>query len=132
MLTNIFLLCQVRDNIQIYPEQLREVPFSEVEKCDILWTDTTRSESYDQLKSNQRINHFPRMHEIATKSSFAKLVNTHRSIFSQHFDFAPATWELPQDRIACEKAVRLATECPSPKTFILKPTSGLQGTTCFN
>lgn len=114
----------MRNLLRRHPDQICEVPYADMAKSEIVWTDHSQSGIYAHLLPHQRVNHLPQMHAIVTKSSLAKLLNLHRRMFaSDAFAFVPPTWELPQDRIACEKAMRHAPHA----TYIVKPTSGLQG-----
>jgi tubulin polyglutamylase TTLL6/13 len=112
---------------------LYEVPFGDMAKAVIIWSEqsfqktklTSSSSLYDQLLPYQKLSHFPLMCRIVTKSSLGKILKQQRKMFPNDYQFLPDTWELPQERISCEKSVR---SNKSKTTYILKPTKGLQGT----
>ncbi|GIQ89663.1 tubulin-tyrosine ligase/Tubulin polyglutamylase [Kipferlia bialata] len=65
---------------------------------NLLWTDRSITpERLMKMKSYQRINHFPGMHEITRKDALAKNLNRMRKQFGDQFDFYPQSWHLPYD-----------------------------------
>lgn len=67
---------------------------------DIFWMDGAGQRNLDrfaQLKTYQRINHFPGMNIICRKNELGKLLNFMHRRFPKDFDFYPKTWMMPQD-----------------------------------
>ena len=67
---------------------------------DIFWMDGAGSrhlERFQQLKSHQRINHFPGMNILCRKNELGKLLNFMHRRFPKEFDFYPKTWLMPHD-----------------------------------
>ncbi|EGF78801.1 hypothetical protein BATDEDRAFT_26123 [Batrachochytrium dendrobatidis JAM81] len=64
----------------------------------LFWIDTGVSmERVLEMKLNQRINHFPGMHEICRKDHLARNFTRLSRIFPKDYNFFPKTWILPND-----------------------------------
>ncbi|MBN3308926.1 TTLL6 polyglutamylase, partial [Amia calva] len=101
---------------------LREV--SEDEEWILYWTDFSVSmERIMDMKSYQRINHFPGMNEICRKDLLARNMNRMLKLFPKDYVIFPKTWCLPSDYIDFQAYCRTKKN----KTFICKPDSGCQG-----
>ena len=60
---------------------------------------------FSQLKSYQRINHFPGMSIVCRKNELGKLLNAMQTKYGKEFEFYPRTWVLPRDLRAFEAYV---------------------------
>ena len=57
-----------------------------------------RSQVYQNLTSFQKVNHFPRTHEITKKDNLFKNITKMQSLHGKrHYNFIPETYALPQD-----------------------------------
>jgi Tubulin-tyrosine ligase family. len=57
-----------------------------------------RSQVYQNLTNNQKVNHFPRTHEITKKDSLFKNISKMQSLYGKrHYNFIPETYVLPVD-----------------------------------
>ncbi|XP_059938167.1 tubulin polyglutamylase TTLL6 [Mesoplodon densirostris] len=80
-----------------------------------------------EIKSYQKINHFPGMTEICRKDLLARNMSRMLKIFPKDFHFFPRTWCLPADWGDLQKYSRSRKN----KTYICKPDSGCQGRGVF-
>ncbi|XP_058531842.1 tubulin polyglutamylase TTLL6 [Ochotona princeps] len=80
-----------------------------------------------EMKSYQKINHFPGMSEICRKDLLARNMSRMLKMFPKDFHFFPRTWCLPADWGDLQAYSRLRKN----KTFICKPDSGCQGRGIF-
>ncbi|XP_008269563.1 tubulin polyglutamylase TTLL6 isoform X1 [Oryctolagus cuniculus] len=80
-----------------------------------------------EMKSYQKINHFPGMSEICRKDLLARNMSRMLKMFPKDFHFFPKTWCLPADWGDLQAYSRLRKN----KTFICKPDSGCQGRGIF-
>lgn len=86
-----------------------------------------RSNVYASLSRWQKVNHFPRSHEITKKDSLFKNLAKMQSLHgARHFDFIPETYVLPNDKAALEEAMRYSSE-----KWIFKPAAKSQGKGIF-
>lgn len=84
----------VRRAAQLYG--LREG--GENEDWTLFWTDYSVSlERVMEMKSYQKINHFPGMSEICRKDLLARNMGRMLKMFPKDFHFFPRTWCLPAD-----------------------------------
>ena len=101
---------------------------------DIYWSDGSRgiNELIRNSKHFQRMNHFPGMNEIYSKSTLAKTLQKMKTVNKESYTFYPTTWELPQ---AYAEVVKYLTSKRSQSDFqtclILKPKSGAKGEGIF-
>ncbi|XP_077020779.1 tubulin polyglutamylase TTLL6 isoform X6 [Tamandua tetradactyla] len=80
-----------------------------------------------EMKSYQKINHFPGMSEICRKDLLARNMNRLLKMFPKDFHFFPRTWCLPADWGDLQSYSRSRKN----KTYICKPDSGCQGRGIF-
>ncbi|XP_069884382.1 tubulin polyglutamylase TTLL6 isoform X3 [Dipodomys merriami] len=80
-----------------------------------------------EMKSYQKINHFPGMTEICRKDLLARNMSRMLKMFPKEFHFFPRTWCLPADWGALQRYSRSRKN----KTYICKPDSGCQGRGIF-
>ncbi|XP_027623135.1 tubulin polyglutamylase TTLL6 isoform X2 [Tupaia chinensis] len=80
-----------------------------------------------EMKSYQKINHFPGMSEICRKDLLARNMNRMSKMFPKDFHFFPKTWCLPADWGDLQTYSRSRKN----KTYICKPDSGCQGRGIF-
>ncbi|XP_077020775.1 tubulin polyglutamylase TTLL6 isoform X2 [Tamandua tetradactyla] len=94
----------------------------------LYWTDYSVSlERVMEMKSYQKINHFPGMSEICRKDLLARNMNRLLKMFPKDFHFFPRTWCLPADWGDLQSYSRSRKN----KTYICKPDSGCQGRGIF-
>ncbi|GAB1610527.1 tubulin polyglutamylase ttll6-like [Argonauta hians] len=97
---------------------------SENEDWLLFWTDySVALDRAMEMKSYQKINHFPGMNEICRKDLLARNMTRMRKLFPKDYDIFPKTWCLPADYGDFQAFVRQKKN----KTYILKPESGCQG-----
>ncbi|KAL1778848.1 tubulin polyglutamylase TTLL6 [Sigmodon hispidus] len=80
-----------------------------------------------EMKSYQKINHFPGMSEICRKDLLARNMSRMLKLFPKDFHFFPRTWCLPADWGDLQTYSRSRKN----KTYICKPDSGCQGRGIF-
>nr|XP_031324122.1 tubulin polyglutamylase TTLL6 [Camelus dromedarius] len=80
-----------------------------------------------EMKSYQKINHFPGMSEICRKDLLARNMGRMLKMFPKDFHFFPRTWCLPADWGDLQNYSRSRKN----KTYICKPDSGCQGRGIF-
>ncbi|XP_012933199.1 tubulin polyglutamylase TTLL6 isoform X1 [Heterocephalus glaber] len=80
-----------------------------------------------EMKSYQKINHFPGMSEICRKDLLARNMSRMLKMFPKDFHFFPRTWCLPADWGGLQTYSRSRKN----KTYICKPDSGCQGRGIF-
>ncbi|XP_025714973.2 tubulin polyglutamylase TTLL6 isoform X3 [Callorhinus ursinus] len=80
-----------------------------------------------EMKSYQKINHFPGMSEICRKDLLARNMSRMLKMFPKDFHFFPKTWCLPADWGDLQNYSRSRKN----KTYICKPDSGCQGRGIF-
>ncbi|XP_048645532.1 tubulin polyglutamylase TTLL6 isoform X5 [Marmota marmota marmota] len=94
----------------------------------LYWTDYSVSlERVMDMKSYQKINHFPGMSEICRKDLLARNMSRMLKMFPKDFHFFPRTWCLPADWGDLQTYSRSRKN----KTYICKPDSGCQGRGIF-
>ncbi|XP_053120915.1 tubulin polyglutamylase TTLL6 isoform X2 [Hemicordylus capensis] len=105
---------------------LREA--GEVDDWTLYWTDYSVSlDRVMEMKSYQKINHFPGMSEICRKDLLARNMSRMLKLFPKEFNFFPRTWCLPADYGELQAFGRSKKH----KTYICKPDSGCQGRGIF-
>ncbi|XP_066485363.1 tubulin polyglutamylase TTLL6 [Tiliqua scincoides] len=80
-----------------------------------------------EMKSYQKINHFPGMSEICRKDLLARNMGRMLKLFPKEFNFFPRAWCLPADYGELQAYGRSKKH----KTYICKPDSGCQGRGIF-
>nr|XP_023419632.1 tubulin polyglutamylase TTLL6 [Cavia porcellus] len=94
----------------------------------LYWTDYSVSlERVMEMKSYQKINHFPGMSEICRKDLLARNMSRMLKLFPKDFHFFPRTWCLPADWGGLQTYSRSRKN----KTYICKPDSSCQGRGIF-
>uniref|UniRef100_A0A7M4EIC2 Tubulin tyrosine ligase like 6 n=1 Tax=Crocodylus porosus TaxID=8502 RepID=A0A7M4EIC2_CROPO len=94
----------------------------------LYWTDCSVSlDRVIEMKSYQKINHFPGMSEICRKDLLARNMSRMLKLFPKEFNFFPRTWCLPADY----GDLQAYSRSRKYKTYICKPDSGCQGRGIF-
>uniref|UniRef100_A0A8C9CVP8 Tubulin tyrosine ligase like 6 n=1 Tax=Phocoena sinus TaxID=42100 RepID=A0A8C9CVP8_PHOSS len=94
----------------------------------LYWTDYSVSLGrVMEIKSYQKINHFPGTTEICRKDLLARNMSRMLKIFPKDFHFFPRTWCLPADWGDLQNYSRSRKN----KVYICKPDSGCQGRGIF-
>ncbi|XP_058039579.1 tubulin polyglutamylase TTLL6 isoform X3 [Ahaetulla prasina] len=105
---------------------LREA--TETDDWTLYWTDYSVSlDRVIEMKSYQKINHFPGMTEICRKDLLARNMSKMLKLYPKEFNFVPKTWCLPADYGELQAFGRSKKH----KTYICKPDSGCQGKGIF-
>uniref|UniRef100_G1KFB6 Tubulin tyrosine ligase like 6 n=1 Tax=Anolis carolinensis TaxID=28377 RepID=G1KFB6_ANOCA len=105
---------------------LREA--GELDDWTLFWTDYSVSlDRVMEMKTYQKVNHFPGMSEICRKDLLARNMSRMLKLFPKEFNFFPRTWCLPADYGELQAFGRLKKS----KTYICKPDSGCQGRGIF-
>nr|XP_032647336.1 tubulin polyglutamylase TTLL6 isoform X1 [Chelonoidis abingdonii] len=105
---------------------LREA--GENDEWNLYWTDYSVSlDRVMEMKSYQKINHFPGMSEICRKDLLARNMSRMLKLFPKEFNFFPRTWCLPADYGDLQTYSRSRKH----KTYICKPDSSCQGRGIF-
>uniref|UniRef100_K7FG17 Tubulin tyrosine ligase like 6 n=1 Tax=Pelodiscus sinensis TaxID=13735 RepID=K7FG17_PELSI len=105
---------------------LREA--GENDEWTLYWTDYSVSlDRIMEMKSYQKINHFPGMSEICRKDLLARNMSRMLKLFPKEFNFFPRTWCLASDYGDLQAYSRSRKH----KTYICKPDSGCQGRGIF-
>lgn len=101
---------------------------SENDDWTVYWTDYSVSlDRVMEMKSYQKINHFPGMSEICRKDLLARNMGRMLKLFPKEFNFFPRAWCLPADYGELQAYGRSKKH----KTYICKPDSGCQGRGIF-
>lgn len=94
----------------------------------LIWNDTAVSvERIIELKSFQKINHFPSMGEICRKDNLARNMAKMQRAHPEEYNFIPQTWVLPAEYAAFQGYCRELKKRKKHKTFIVKPANGAMG-----
>ncbi|CAG9319004.1 unnamed protein product [Blepharisma stoltei] len=97
-------------------------------EADVYWQDCALPpEKLSQLKTFQRINHFPGMYAVARKDHLGKNLKAMKMMFPEHYNFFPPTWILPKDY----NDLKNQFNAKRAKTFICKPEASCQGRGIF-
>eukprot|EP00981_Chlorochromonas_danica_P011868 scaffold4337_cov182-Ochromonas_danica.AAC.3 len=93
---------------------------------DIAWIDAGQGVDrvVREMKSYQRVNHFPGMVELYRKDKLARTIQRMRSLCPHDYNFTPCTWYLPQDY---ELVANYLRQGKGKRCVILKPAGGAQG-----
>ena len=97
----------------------------EYEHWDLNWTDLSVTEHrVSKMLPFQRVNHFPGMMEICRKAALSRHLKRMRSACpAGTYDFAPETWEHPNEM----EAFRKHCKAHPGGSYIVKPTAGAMG-----
>ncbi|XP_060069094.1 tubulin polyglutamylase TTLL7-like [Ylistrum balloti] len=94
----------------------------------LFWNDCfVATDRISEMKSFQRINHFPGMGEITRKDCLARNMAKVQKQLPEDFSFAPKTWILPADHSLLLNYAKDLRAKKKTKTFIIKPSNGAQG-----
>lgn len=94
----------------------------------LIWNDSfVSAERINELKSFQRINHFPGMGEITRKDCLARNMLKVQKEHPEEYGFVPKTWILPSDYSQLINYAKDLKSRKKSKTFIVKPSNGAQG-----
>ncbi|XP_033737297.1 tubulin polyglutamylase TTLL7-like isoform X4 [Pecten maximus] len=94
----------------------------------LFWNDCfVATDRISEMKSFQRINHFPGMGEITRKDCLARNMAKVQKQLADDFSFAPKTWILPADHSLLLNYAKDLRAKKKTKTFIIKPSNGAQG-----
>lgn len=93
---------------------------------DIAWIDAGQGvdKVVREMKSYQRVNHFPGMVELYRKDKLARTIQRMRALCPHEYNFTPCTWYLPQDY---ELVANYLRQGKGKRCVILKPAGGAQG-----
>ncbi|EKX45686.1 hypothetical protein GUITHDRAFT_58134, partial [Guillardia theta CCMP2712] len=121
-------------SLQLVRHVIAAMGWREVEKeadARFIWLDPSHGSRADLLARacrKQRVNFLPGMKEMCNKRPLYRLLNRMKASASEEdFFFFPKTWVLPEDWERLDEELRQK----KPKTFIVKPDGGAQGTGIF-
>ena len=119
-------------DVKLIRTTLEDNGFREARKKDdwtVMWgSGMFRSQVYEFLGRHQKINHFPKSHEITKKDCLFKNLSRMQAIHGlKHFQFVPKTYLIPQD------APDLTAEIDAnpDSLWIVKPSGSSQGKGIF-
>ena len=100
---------------------------------NVCWAVGAKSELYRSLKPYQKINSFPRTHEITRKDQLCRNIMRMQELYgAKKFDFIPQSFVLPAERGAFERLVRsTASTKKKPDMWIVKPAASACGRGIF-
>jgi len=94
----------------------------------LIWSDTAVSvERIIELKTFQKINHFPSMGEICRKDNLARNMAKMQRAHPDEYNFIPQTWVIPAEYASFQGYCRELKKRKKHKTFIAKPANGAMG-----
>ncbi|KAL9950619.1 hypothetical protein ACROYT_G043142 [Oculina patagonica] len=94
----------------------------------LIWSDSAVPvERIIELKSFQKINHFPSMGEICRKDNLARNMAKMQRAHPEEYNFIPQTWVLPAEYATFQGYCRELKKRKKQKTFIVKPANGAMG-----
>lgn len=94
----------------------------------LIWSDTAVSvERIIELKTFQKINHFPSMGEICRKDNLARNMAKMQRAHPDEYNFIPQTWIIPAEYASFQGYCRELKKRKKHKTFIAKPANGAMG-----
>lgn len=94
----------------------------------LTWVDSYAStDRIAELKSHQRINHFPNMGEICRKDALCRNMMKMAKERPEEYNFTPKTWTLPSEYNTFLLYSRELKKKKKVKTFIAKPANGAMG-----
>lgn len=95
----------------------------------VLWGNGMfRSQVYEFLTRYQKVNHFPKSHEITKKDCLFKNLTRMRTLHGvKHFSFVPTTFLIPQD----SPDLSVAMDEQPDSLWIVKPSGSSQGKGIF-
>lgn len=117
--------------VSVVAEELAMVPVdqeSDSRDCHVHWIDAAVPlDKFLEMKSYQRINHFPGMGEICRKDSLARNAQRMLRVTGAEYSFVPVTWVLPAGHNSLCCHIRELKRRRRTKTFIVKPHNGSMG-----
>ncbi len=94
----------------------------------VFWYDIAPSiEVLSDLRSYQRVNHFPETSEITRKDGLARNLNQMQKHFASEYNFFPRSWVLPAQASAFHAYADELKSRGKTRTFITKPVASAQG-----
>eukprot|EP00347_Sterkiella_histriomuscorum_P002781 403366823 len=95
----------------------------------LLWsTCMIKSNVYQNLTINQKVNHFPRSYEITRKDLFYQRISRMQALFGfKNYDFVPLTFQYPQEITSLQQEMQKRKE----QLWIFKPCASSQGKGIF-
>lgn len=94
----------------------------------LIWSDSAVPvERIIELKSFQKINHFPSMGEICRKDNLARNMAKMQRAHPEEYNFTPQTWVLPAEYATFQGYCRELKKRKKQRTFIVKPANGAMG-----
>ncbi|XP_019631297.1 PREDICTED: tubulin polyglutamylase TTLL7-like isoform X2 [Branchiostoma belcheri] len=97
-------------------------------KCYLIWSDSfVQNERIAELKSYQRLNHFPGMGEICRKDCLARNISKMNRKRPEEYNFTPRTWIFPAEYSTFQTYTKELRKRKKQKTFIVKPANGAMG-----
>ncbi|XP_020631595.1 tubulin polyglutamylase TTLL7-like [Orbicella faveolata] len=94
----------------------------------LIWSDSAVPvERIIELKSFQKINHFPSMGEICRKDNLARNMAKMQRAHPEEYNFTPQTWVLPAEYATFQAYCRELKKRKKQRTFIVKPANGAMG-----
>ena len=100
---------------------------------DLIWNDVTiHSEKLSQLKSFQKVNHFPSMNGVTKKNNLAASLKKMKNHYPVDYGFYPKTWVIPHQmtKLKSDMAKEKASKGKNP-IMIVKPSDSSQGKGIF-
>jgi tubulin polyglutamylase TTLL6/13 len=105
------------------------------ERWDFGWSDNNQLlkelgrqlQNPQHLSPVQRLNHTPNMKQLYRKDYLAQNMKLLTHFNETLFNFSPRAWNIPEDLQSLQQAARCAENAATPKTYICKPSAGLQG-----
>ncbi|KAJ3103429.1 putative tubulin polyglutamylase ttll2 [Phlyctochytrium planicorne] len=123
------------------PELLKEIlegqgwiPFIEGESkyWNLWWKGSRyRKSDYENCKSWQRLNHFPKTAAITRKDSLFRTLKTMKAIYGRSYDFFPQTFSLPNEYVKFVRVYASEEEKGSKPVWICKPADLSRGRKIF-
>lgn len=101
----------------------------ETNAWNLWWQDiSVSSDRVARLRAHQRINHWPGMACLHTKTGLAETLGRMAKLFPEKYDFYPRTWSLPGDwRSFAQQFDPHTRKSLGNQTFIVKPAMACQG-----
>ena len=89
-------------NVNLIRYTFEDNGFREVSDRNQEWTvswacSNIKSQLYQSLTRNQKVNHFPAMFQITRKTYLAKNLKRLQKLFPLEYDFFPRTWIVPNE-----------------------------------
>ena len=87
---------------------------------DLIWNDVTiHSEKLSQLKSFQKVNHFPSMNGVTKKNNLAASLKKMKNHYPIDYGFYPKTWVIPHQMTKLKSDMAKEKASKGKKTMFL-------------